>query len=152
MGFLSRRKKGIKVEAEVLASGSLLSIVGESFYKPALASTAKLAAPGKPPTPVTGRALGVTKKEPDLPWFQAVLVREPDNEYDANAIAVYSPAGKIGHLSREDAERYQPVLTLLESRGTSGACPAFLRRGSDGILGVVLALSSPETCLDELAS
>lgn len=152
MGFLSR-KKGIKVDAEVLASGSLLSIVGESFYKPALASTAKLAVPGKPPTPVTGRALGVAKKEPDLPWFQAVLVREPENEYDADAIAVYSPAGKIGHLSRDDAARYQPVLTLLESRGTrAGACPAFIREGSDGIRGVVLALSSPEMCLDELES
>jgi hypothetical protein len=28
--------------------------------------------------------------------FQAVFVREPDNPYDSNAIAVYPPAGKTG--------------------------------------------------------
>jgi HIRAN domain len=80
-----------------------------------------------------------------------VLVREPDNEYDSNAIAVYSPAGKIGHLSREDAERYQDVLIALEERGAdAGACSAFLRRADNGNWGVVLAVSSPHICLEEL--
>ena len=78
----------------------------------------------------------VAKREPDLPWFQAVLVREPDNPYDPNAIAVYSPAGKIGHLSREDAEEYQDVLIAVENGGAhAGACSAFLRRANNGNWG-----------------
>ena len=45
---------------------------------------------------------------------QALLMREPGNRYDRNAIAIYlrDPAGRadiVGYLSREDALRYQPV-------------------------------------------
>jgi hypothetical protein len=122
--------------------------VGESYYKPALERAAAMAMPGTPPLPVT---VSVAKREPDLPWFQAVLVREPDNHYDSNAIAVYSPAGKIGHLSREDAEEYQDVLIAVEDGGAhAGACSAFLRRADNGNWGVVLALSSPSVCLREM--
>jgi hypothetical protein len=158
MGFLSRltsafRSEGaFTVTAEPLAAGGLLSVVGESFYKPALERTAAIAVPGAPPLPVgVWVANNVAKREPDLPWFQAVLVREPDNHYDSNAIAVYSPAGKIGHLSREDAEEYQDVLIAVEDGGAhAGACSAFLRRADNGNWGVVLALSSPSVCLREM--
>jgi HIRAN domain len=160
MGFLSRltsafRSEGaFTVRAETLAAGALLSVVGESHYKPALERTAAMAVPGTPPLPVgVWVANNVAKREPDLPWFQAVLVREPDNEYDSNAIAVYSPAGKIGYLSREDAEEYQDVLIAVEEGGAhGGACSAFLRRAGNGNWGVVLALSSPDICLEELAA
>ena len=138
----------VKLTCEVLAAGALRAVVGESFYQSALERTAALAARGKPPLPV---AVSVADDEPDLLWFQAVLVREPDNPYDSNAIAVYSPAGKIGHLSREDAEDYQDVLIAVEDGGAdAGACSAFLRTGSLGIWGVVLALSVPHICLQEL--
>ena len=160
MGFLSRfmspraSEGSIKVTATPLAAGALLSVVGESFYKPALERTAALAVPGTPPLPVgPWVADDVVKREPDLPWFQAVLVREPDNEYDSNAIAVYSPAGKIGHLSREDAEEYQDVLIAVEQGGAhGGACSAFLRGAGEDNWGVVLALSSPDICLEEMAA
>ena len=140
MGLLSRFTSTVRgggsleVTAVPLAAGSLLSVVGESYYKPALDRTAAMAVRGTPPLPVGGWvANDVAKREPDLPWFQAVLVREPDNPYDPNAIAVYSPAGKIGHLSREDAEEYQDVLIAVENGGAhAGACSAFLRRANNG--------------------
>jgi hypothetical protein len=154
VGFLSRLTSAFRTEgaftvtAEPLASGALRSVVGESFYKPALDRTAAMAVPGTPPLPVT---VSVAKREPDLPWFQAVLVREPDNEYDCNAIAVYSPAGKIGYLTRDDAEEYQDVLIAVEDGGAhGGACSAFLRRATNGNWGVVLALSLPDVCLEEM--
>jgi HIRAN domain-containing protein len=158
VGFLSRlalafRSDGsFTVTAEPLAAGALRSVVGESFYGPALERTAEMAVQGAPPLPV-GRwvAVPVANREPDLPWFQAVLVREPDNRYDSNAIAVYSPAGKIGYLSREDAEEYQDVLIAVEDGGADGgACSAFLRRADNGDWGVVLALASPNVCLREM--
>jgi collagen type III alpha len=153
MGLLSRLTSAVRGDASVslvaepLAGGALLGIVGESHYQPALERMSKLAVRGVPPLSVT---TDVAVEEPDLLWFQAVLVREPDNPYDANAIAVYSPAGKIGHLSRDDAERYQEVLAAVESRGAQGgACAAFLRRSGD-YWGAVLALSYPDICLSEL--
>ena len=158
MGLLSRLTSSFRSEdtftltAEPLAAGALRSVVGESFYKPALELTAAMAVPGTPPLPVGGWvANDVAEREPNLPWFQAVLVREPQNAYDANAIAVYSPAGKIGHLSREDAEEYQHVLIAVERGGArGGACSAFLRRAGNGNWRVVLALSSPDICLREM--
>jgi hypothetical protein len=158
MGLLSRltsavRNEGsFKVTATPLASGGLCSVVGESYYKPALERTAAMAVPGTPPLPVGGWvANDVAKREPDLPWFQALLVREPDNPYDSDAIAVWSPAGKIGHLSREDAEEYQDVLIAVADGGAhAGACSAFLRRADNGNWGVVLAVSSPSVCLREM--
>lgn len=93
------------------------------------------------------------EKEPELLWFQAVLVREPDNEYDSNAIAVHSTQGKIGHLNRDDAELYQDVLLEIERQGSqAAACSAFLRRANNGNWGVVLALSHADYCLDDLGS
>ena len=92
------------------------------------------------------------KDKDDLLWFQAVLVRGPNNQYDQNAIAVHGPSGKVGHLSRDDALDYQDVLLDIEARGSqAGACSAFVRQANNGMWGVVLALSSPDICLDELA-
>jgi hypothetical protein len=46
----------------------------------------------------------------------AVLAAEPDNPYDANAIAVWVRGLKVGYLSREDAQRYQPGLLALQRK------------------------------------
>ena len=87
----------------------------------------------------------------ELLWFTAVLVREPHNEYDANAIAIYSAQGKVGHLSSESALLYQDVLVEVERQGSQGAaCSAFLRRADNGNWGVVLTVSDPDTCLEDL--
>jgi HIRAN domain len=44
----------------------------------------------------------------------AVLAAEPDNPYDANAVGVWVRGLKVGHLSREKAQRYQPGLLALQ--------------------------------------
>jgi len=46
----------------------------------------------------------------------AVLVAEPDNPYDANAVSVWVQGLKVGYLSRTDARRYRPGLLALENR------------------------------------
>jgi hypothetical protein len=46
----------------------------------------------------------------------AVLVAEPDNTYDANAVSVWVKGLKVGYLSREDARRYRPGLLALEQQ------------------------------------
>jgi hypothetical protein len=57
MGFLSRLISAFHSEgaftatAEPLAAGALLSVVGESHYKPALERTAAIATQGSPPLP-----------------------------------------------------------------------------------------------------
>jgi hypothetical protein len=35
-----------------------------------------------------------------------VLVREPNNPHDENAVMVYSTAGHLGYLARGDAEDF----------------------------------------------
>ena len=46
----------------------------------------------------------------------AVLAAEPDNPYDANAVAVWIEGLKVGYLSRGDARRYRPGLQALEQK------------------------------------
>ncbi|QEC49782.1 hypothetical protein FSW04_20880 [Baekduia soli] len=114
------------------------AVVGESFHQEALAATAPLCVPG----------------EEGRPMFRAVLIAEPDNPYDPNAVAIHSAAGKVGHLSRADAVDYVPVLAALAERGLrAGGCHAFLNGGPrDRTYGVVLRLSpAPDCLLDVLA-
>jgi plasmid stability protein len=56
------------------------------------------------------------------PALTAALVPEPENPHDSNAIANYSPKGKIRHLSRDDALTYIGV--LVEALGADGASRA----------------------------
>jgi hypothetical protein len=53
----------------------------------------------------------------------AVLVAEPDNPYDANAVSVWVRGLKVGYLSRDDARRYRPGL-LAWSRSTASRSPS----------------------------
>lgn len=49
-------------------------------------------------------------RENDEPLV-AILIRNPDNKHDANAIEVHQPSvGMIGHLPRDVAERLAPCL------------------------------------------
>jgi hypothetical protein len=74
----------------------------------------------------------------------AVLAAEPDNPYDANAVAVWIHGLKVGYLSREDAERYRPGLLALEQEhGRSIALAGVIAGGGmradgPGRLGVFL--------------
>jgi len=49
----------------------------------------------------------------------AVLAPEPDNPHDPNAVSVWAVGLKVGYLSREDAEVYQPaIVRLMEENAT----------------------------------
>ena len=105
-----------------------LEVVGESFYQPNLWHLAR-AHPGK------------ERVREDI---CAVLVAEDDNPYDPDAVAVWISGLKVGHLSRENAQRYRPgLLAQQEALGMPIALPGVITGGgirSDGPgkLGVFL--------------
>lgn len=77
-----------EVQAELLEGNVDLDVVGESFYQEALWH-------------VVG---GVSRERVRTPVI-AMLIPEPDNKYDGNAIAVYISGLKVGHLGADDAAR-----------------------------------------------
>ena len=77
-----------------------LEVVGESFYQEALW---RLAGGGSPHEPVRIEVM-------------AVLVAETDNPHDANAVSIWVGGLKVGHLSRNEAERLRPGLLALEQQ------------------------------------
>jgi hypothetical protein len=87
----------------------------------------------------------------------AMLLPEPSNAADPNGVRVVviprkpgRPWGKVGYLSREDAEQYRPVIERVAALGKVTACHAVLAvgpsRGADGPghIGVALLLDMPE--------
>jgi hypothetical protein len=79
--------------------------------------------------------------------FTALLVPEPQNPHDANAIAVIAEGhGPIGYFARRDAVRYQAMAAELLRRGAIGVCEAFLTGGWDdeATIGVKLEIEGPE--------
>lgn len=121
-------------------TGSTVSVVGEASYQGTLE-----AAGG-------GRTVdGVRERD-----HQAVLVPEPDNKYDPNAVSVVIlPYGVIGYLKRADAVAYRPVIDRLAERGMLTACLASLsggwdRDGDRGYIGVRLHMAKPKALLAEV--
>ena len=102
-------------------------IVGESNYQPELRRVAK-----------SGRS------------FMAVLLSEPNNPKDPNAIRVCAEGGRtVGYLSRDYAIDYREAFALLGKHGHVGACRAKLIGGvgEKKSFGVMLNLKDPETIL-----
>jgi len=56
----------------------------------------------------------------------ATLMREPGNAYDRNAVQVLIDGALVGYLPKDDAPRYKPVLSLLETSGSVATCEARL--------------------------
>lgn len=79
-----------------------VDVVGESFHTQAIRS---LLGRGKLP----GDGLELTA--------QVHLVHNNLDRHDHNAIQVHGSSGLLGHLSREDAARYVPVIDSLQERG-----------------------------------
>jgi tetratricopeptide (TPR) repeat protein len=104
-----------EVAAVEVGTGNFLQeIVGESHYQDRLlAIAAGRIAEGKPVK------------------FRVVLIPEPKNEYDPNAVAVHAEnGGIIGYLSREDAEEYQPAIVAFKKRqGGYPSCNAMTAGG-----------------------
>jgi hypothetical protein len=155
MRFRRRRahEQSRTASAITLHAGGMLSVVGESFRQEALARVARDATGPEPYLEeLKGRARSVGR-EPHRLWFRAALLREPDNPWDGNAIAVHAAdVGLVGYLDREAALDCASVFAELERLGCSvGACPATLVGGSEGkSWGVVLCLSSPEAVIGDL--
>jgi len=96
-------------------------VVGESHYQEALRQVAG--------TPAKGTRVGKI----------ALLVPEPDNPYDPNAVQVQIDAHVVGHLSREDAAAYLPGVRRLMAGGKFVALEAMVVcGGSSGVFGVFL--------------
>jgi hypothetical protein len=117
-----------KVNATLYPGHETLEVVGESHYQEALWEIVG----GRSSAPVRCEAL-------------ALLIPNPDNEFDANAIEVRIDGLLVGYLSREDAAVYRPGLIRLmqHSEVPLVALHAVVvgggRRGSGlGYLGVFL--------------
>jgi hypothetical protein len=113
-----------------LSADGRMSVVGESHYQPALQHITG----GKDCHGDFANAVAVS----------AVLVPEPTNPYDRNAVRVDIDRMTVGYLAREDAVDYQPPLRALQSRGALGWCPAFVMGGGDRLYGVFMHLGPPD--------
>ena len=137
MGLFTRKPRSVQLRVLELAGGAHCAVAGESFYGDAIAKTVK-----------TCRA----DDEEDR-VFRAILVPEPKNEFDANAVGVWSACGQLGHLPRDEAAEYRPLFDEIRRRGfDGGACEAVMRGGTPDKpnIGIVLRLSRPDICLAEL--
>jgi hypothetical protein len=70
----------------------------------------------------------------------AVLVPEPDNPHDPNAIAVHIDERLVGYLSRDENRRW---LDVVSGATTVGAEAMIAGRGGTTGLGVFLRLPTP---------
>ena len=138
LGRLGRKKETtVALSLVELCDDGFCAVAGESHYQEALRATRG----------------ACTETFEGRPSFTAALVPEPDNDYDENAVAVYSPQGKLGYLPRDTAREYREVFAEVTRRGSNGgACGAHLTGGEPGkkFFGVVLRLALPEICLEEL--
>lgn len=86
-----------------------VQVAGESFHEDAIAAVDESRPPGS--------------------LLDAVLVPEPDNPHDSNAVAVYINSEHVGFLPRETAQRVQAA--IIEFSKTHGgrlvSCPAEIR-------------------------
>lgn len=108
-GFLARlvgarqRQVGITAPptAVLLAGDETLEVVGESHRQEEL-----------------WRIVGGRREDYVRFDVHAILVPDPDNEFDPNAVEVRIDGTRVGYLSREDAVHYRPgLLRIMEAHG-----------------------------------
>lgn len=113
-----------------------VSVVGESHYQESLEELA-----------------GGFRAPDQYINFDALLIPEPDNPYDANAVAVFSEKyQKLGYLSRGDALRYKRIFQALRKNNSAGRVRASLIGGTrdNPSLGVVIDLLGPDELVDRV--
>lgn len=137
MGLFRRRQQhpAQSRAASVLLEGDdRVAAVGESFYQPALLA-----------------ACGAHRGEEVGFECVAVLIAEPDNPYDSNAVKVEVGGRQVAHLSRADAVAYRAAVRAAAASGMVIACPAFIAgRGASGEtpnLGIFLHVPPPGRAL-----
>jgi hypothetical protein len=120
-----------------LRHGGFSAVVGESHYQETLAATGRVA------------RTELDEEGEERLCFQAVLVREPSNAYDARAVAVYSPVGLVAYAPR--GSEWCDLLDRLAERGHDGAtCRANLAGGERGKSWGVVLHARPDIELDGL--
>jgi len=124
----SRPSKAPAALVELFLEGDeIIGAVGESHYQPALL-----------------HACGARRGEDVQFLCRAHLVPEPENPYDANAVAVHVNGARVAHLARAEAARWQPILLRLAERGEVATCEAMIAghpsRGATNNLGIFLHL------------
>ena len=137
MGLFRRKPHSVPLTVLELAGGAHCAVAGESHYREAITKTREIC----------------WSDGSDDRVFQAILVPEPNNEFDPNAVGVWSACGKLGYLPREEAVLYRPLFDEIRSRRyDGGVCEAVMRGGTRDKpnIGLVLRLSRPEICLAEL--
>jgi len=159
MGFLRRLSKGRDVHVEMnvtwftkVRDDAVVAVVGEAFRHE---NVLRAAPPGPNDLPP-----GLPPPPPG--FYKALLVREPTNPYDPNAIKVALWAGAgwdkssatwthVGYLSREDAALYVPIFQHLARDGSNAALACDAAKAAErGGVGVILHLGTPGECMVEL--
>jgi hypothetical protein len=123
-----------------LSADGRLAVVGESRYQRTLAHAA--------------RGVVVHPGLENCPEVTALVVPEPDNPIDRNAVRVDvlvdGGTATAGHLARDVAPRYQSALLDLADRGFVGTCPARITGGGPGrSYGLFLHLNGAEDLIVE---
>jgi hypothetical protein len=117
------------LKATLVEGHQSLEVVGESFYQPSLW---RLAGGQRRPEDYVHTAVS------------ALLLVEDDNPYDPAAVSVWIDGLRVGHLSRDDAQRCRPgLLALQDKHGTPIALEGAIigggiRDDGPGKLGVFL--------------
>jgi len=115
----------------LLVGGRLINVAGESHYQEALREIVG---------PTTTAEIAVDT--------EALLVPEPSNPHDPNAVMVQIGGKLVGYLPRDEAVAYGPALKELGERGRIGACEARIAGRGDASgtsnLGVFLRLPDPD--------
>jgi len=112
---LEDRETPIPEDGFILRRGPLgLDVVGESFYRDTLV-----------------RATGGQRRDGVHMLLTVTLVPEPDNPHDANAVSARIGGEVVGHLPRDIAVAYGPVLKRVAALGCVAYCTAKVRGGWD---------------------
>jgi len=112
-----------------LRGNELVNVAGESHYQEALQA-------------LTGTD-GTTEIRQEV---EVVLLPEPANPHDPNAVMVHIDDHLVGYLPRADAVAYAPMIGAVEARSRTAACEAMIagRGGEATALGVFLRLPKPD--------
>jgi HIRAN domain len=113
-----------------LTDNGCVAVVGESFYQPALIA-------------ITGRHEWKDVQHP----CTAILILEPSNPHDPNAVRVEIKSQLVGYLSRADAISYGPYLRRLARFHRLPYCQALISGRGPGSdtqhMGVFLYMAPP---------
>ncbi len=135
-----------------LRDDAALDVVGEAYRQENVAG-ARAPHPGDLPPGLP---------PPPAGYYKALLIPEPTNQFDPNAIAIYVWVGggwaMGGYLSRANALDYRPLFEHLaehaRERGLGDpaiACDAVRVREGQGF-GLILHLGTPGECVSELVT